>query len=143
MIAAVNADRPAHAALSAATTISDAERTLEAMFDCRHRLAVYGTLAPGRANYHVVEPLGGTWSDGFVEGELSAQGWGAQFGYRAVVLRAGSAIPVQVLHTSMLDGAWARLDTFEGEEYRRLLVPVLSASADGVVLTVANIYAAS
>ena len=36
-----------------------AERRLDAHFGAGHRLAVYGTLAPGRPNHHVVAPLGG------------------------------------------------------------------------------------
>ena len=35
-----------------------AERQLDALFGTGHTLAVYGTLAPGQPNHHVVAPLG-------------------------------------------------------------------------------------
>ncbi len=35
-----------------------AERRLDDLFGTSHTLAVYGTLAPGRPNHHVVAPLG-------------------------------------------------------------------------------------
>ena len=48
----------------------DAEQQLEALFTTSHRLAVYGTLAPGQPNHHIVAPLGGEWGPGLVEGDL-------------------------------------------------------------------------
>ena len=50
----------------------------------KQRLFVYGTLAPGRPNEHVLAPLGGTWQPAFVRGRLHAQGWGAAPGYPAI-----------------------------------------------------------
>ncbi len=35
-----------------------AERQLDTLFRTSHTLAVYGTLAPGQPNHHVVAPLG-------------------------------------------------------------------------------------
>src|SRR3954452_19168242 len=75
LVAAANAARwpvegPAEQAL-------DAELRLDALFRTSETLAVYGTLAPGEPNYHVVAPLGGEWTSGFVEGDLLAVGWGA------------------------------------------------------------------
>jgi gamma-glutamylcyclotransferase (GGCT)/AIG2-like uncharacterized protein YtfP len=123
-----------------------AEQRLEALFGVHCALAVYGTLAPGRPNHHVVAPLGGGWSDGVVEGELSAEGWGATFGYPAFRPRAGgAAVAVKVLSSPALAAAWAALDEFEGAEYRRILVPVLRSGRAGerAFDTVANIYAAA
>ncbi len=37
----------------------EAERQLDALFRTNHTLAVYGTLAPGQPNHHVVALLGG------------------------------------------------------------------------------------
>jgi gamma-glutamylcyclotransferase (GGCT)/AIG2-like uncharacterized protein YtfP len=124
----------------------DAERRLEALFRLSHTLAVYGTLAPGRPNHHVVAPLGGEWTHGLVEGDLSPVGWGATLGYPAFRPRAGGpAVAVQVLTSPALAAAWPTLDRFEGPEYRRILVPVFSPGpADGRRLyTVANLYAAT
>src|ERR671911_2411458 len=57
-----------------------AEGRLDALFGTGHTLAVYGTLAPGQPNHHVVAPLGGEWTDGLVEGDLLPEGWGASRG---------------------------------------------------------------
>ena len=148
LIAAANATRGWRAGLPRATSpdAADAEERLDALFGVRCALAVYGTLAPGRPNHHVVAPLGGEWAEGVVEGELSAEGWGATLGYPAFRPRAGgAAVAVRVLTSSALPDAWTALDEFEGAEYRRLLVPVLRPARAGerTLLTVANIYAAA
>ena len=57
-----------------------AERQFDALFGTGHTLAVYGTLAPGQPNHHVVAPLGGEWTDGLIEGDLLPEGWGATRG---------------------------------------------------------------
>lgn len=67
----------------------DAERRLDALFRTSHTLAVYGTLAPGQPNHHVVAPLGGEWTDGLIEGDLVPVGWGATLGYPAFRPRVG------------------------------------------------------
>jgi len=125
---------------------SGAEARLEALFCSSHRLAVYGSLAPGRSNHHVLAPLGGEWTDGWVEGELLPVGWGAALGYPAFRPRAGaSAVAVQVLATPRLAAAWPDIDRFEGPEYRRVLVPILGAGSTGEkrLQIVANVYAAA
>lgn len=124
---------------------ADAEAQLESLFEVGSRLAVYGSLAPGRENHHVVAPLGGTWASGVVEGDLTRQGWGAHLGYPALRLRGGGpAVPVQVLTSEALRGAWAKVDAFEGAEYRRVLVPVWTSAGDErALLTVANLYEAA
>jgi gamma-glutamylcyclotransferase (GGCT)/AIG2-like uncharacterized protein YtfP len=121
---------------------ADAERRLDDLFATRHTLAVYGTLAPGRPNHHVVAPLGGEWTDGVIEGDLFPEGWGATLGYPACRPRAGGPIvPVKVLSAPALAAAWPEIDRFEGAGYRRILVPVLTR--DGRLHTVANLYAAA
>ena len=127
-----------------------AERRLEAIFDVSHTLAVYGTLAPGRPNHHVLAPLGGEWTDGFIEGDLLEAGWGAALGYPGFRPRAGGdAVSVSVLTAPSLATAWPDLDRFEGPGYWRILVPVFGAGpgperTDGRRLyTVANLYAAA
>lgn len=146
LIAAVNAAR-GHGegrGPSRAPDAADAEGALEARFRVSQALAVYGTLAPGRPNHHVVAPLGGEWTAGVVVGELSPVGWGATLGYPAFRPRAdGAAVAVQVLTSDRLPEAWTRLDAFEGPAYRRILVPVFGpdASAERRLSTVANLYA--
>lgn len=146
LIGAANAARGHRdlAGRSSASRDADAEARLEARFRVSHVLAVYGTLVPGRSNHHVVAPLGGDWTTGVVEGELSPTGWGATLGYPAFRPRVGgAAVDVHVLTSARLPLAWARLDAFEGPEYRRILVPVFGPDAAGErrLCTVANLYA--
>jgi len=96
-----------------------------------HRLAVYGTLGPGRSNHHQVEMIRGEWTTGFVRGHLFNQGWGAQQGFPGLVLGDGDQIRVDVLHSSELPQHWERLDAFEGEGYRRAVATIDTES--GVV----------
>jgi gamma-glutamylcyclotransferase (GGCT)/AIG2-like uncharacterized protein YtfP len=117
-----------------------AERKLEAMFNTNQTLAVYGTLAPGKPNHHILAPYGGTWSDGTVEGDLFTGGWGSSLGYPAFKPReGGSIIEVKVLKAPALSAAWPSVDEFEGDGYQRILVPVFNAA--GELSTVANLYA--
>jgi gamma-glutamylcyclotransferase (GGCT)/AIG2-like uncharacterized protein YtfP len=125
-----------------------AEQRLDALFKTSHTLAVYGTLAPGKPNHHVVAPLGGEWTDGLIEGDLIQLGWGADLGYpgfRPWV--GGEAVAVQVLSAPLLASAWPDLDRFEGPGYERILVPVFGTELGGRqagewrLHTVANLYA--
>ena len=125
---------------------ADAERRLDALFRISETLAVYGSLAPGESNHHVVAPLGGEWADGVVEGDLYPVGWGAALGYLAFRPHVGGpAVAVKVLTAPRLATAWPDLDRFEGAEYRRILVPVFSIDQAGErrLHTVANLYAAA
>lgn len=148
LIAAANAARGHHdlAGAPPPPDLADAEAELEARFRVSHALAVYGTLAPGRSNHHVVAPLGGTWTPGTVHGDLSPEGWGATLGYPALRPRTGGpVVAVQVLTADGLPAAWARLDDFEGPGYRRILVPVFAADGSDArrLQAVANLYAAA
>jgi len=89
------------------------------------KLAVYGTLAPGRSNHHQLSELNGSWSSGTVNGVLREQGWGAALGHPAIVLDPnGPAVEVQVFESQDLPRHWARLDAFEGAGYRRVATQV-------------------
>jgi gamma-glutamylcyclotransferase (GGCT)/AIG2-like uncharacterized protein YtfP len=95
------------------------------------RLATYGTLAPGRPNHHQLDGLEGRWVKGHVDGMLVDAGWGASLGYPALVLDpAGSAIGVDVFESVDLPAHWARLDTFEGPGYERVVTTVHMPSGD-------------
>lgn len=91
-----------------------------------HRLAVYGSLAPGETNAWVLEPLEGTWLfGGFVRGRLHREGWGAGHGFPGLELDPdGERVPVDVFVSRELPDHWGRLDAFEGQDYRRIVVPV-------------------
>lgn len=99
--------------------------------DSIHRLAVYGTLAPGRPNAHVLAGIPGRWIAGTVGGELRHSGWGAELGYPGIVLTAdGSSVDVMVLESDELLDHWERLDAFEGPGYRREITTVLTSAGE-------------
>ena len=88
-------------------------------------LFVYGTLAPGRPNEHVLTAIGGTWEPATVKGHLREHGWGAEMGYPGIVIdKAGEDIKGFIFSSDNLDKRWDELDDFEGGEYKRVLVEV-------------------
>ena len=96
-------------------------------------LFVYGTLAPGRPNEHVLSGVSGAWERGFVRGDLVDRGWGAAAGYPALVLREESPEVSGFLFTSAaLPELWSALDDFEGPGYDRVLTRARTES--GVVV---------
>jgi len=152
LVAAANAVRRQRDASGSAVGSDGlcAERQLNALFRTSHTLAVYGTLAPGQPNHHIVAPLGGEWTDGLIEGDLLPVGWGTALGYPGFRPRVGgAAVAVQVLTAPLLATAWSTLDRFEGPEYQRILVPVFSTelspgqAGERRLHTVANLYAAT
>ena len=96
-----------------------------------HRLATYGSLAPGRPNHHQLDGLEGRWLTGHVNGMLLDAGWGAGLGYPALILDPdGSAIKVDVFESVDLLAHWARLDAFEGPGYQRVVTAVRTSTGD-------------
>lgn len=88
-------------------------------------LFVYGTLAPGKPNAHVLAGVPGTWQPATVTGRLLPEGWGAAAGYPGLVLdSSGEAVTGQIFQSDALPDHWARLDAFEGPGYRRTLTTV-------------------
>ncbi len=113
---------------------AEAEATLERAFGCSARLAVYGTLAPGECNHHRLDGCAGTWTRGTVRGRRTVRQFPA-FTYDA----GAPPVPVHVLASAALASTWSALDAFEGDDYRRILVPVFAGAA---LVTVANLYEA-
>ncbi|GAA5916705.1 hypothetical protein JCM6882_005781 [Rhodosporidiobolus microsporus] len=105
-----------------------------------HRLATYGTLRPGHPNHHKLAHLttpASRWIEGSVRGRLVQEGWGAAMGSPGIHLtRAGDAdegdeVKLWVLESEKLEEEWAVLDSFEGDEYERVVVGV--QTVEGVV----------
>ncbi len=89
------------------------------------RLFVYGSLAPGRPNEHLLKEIGGSWEPSSVQGTLYPEGWGATLGYPALVLdERGSDVEGFLFSSDKLEEHWAKLDEFEGEGYERVLTTV-------------------
>jgi gamma-glutamylcyclotransferase (GGCT)/AIG2-like uncharacterized protein YtfP len=90
-----------------------------------HGLFVYGTLAPGRPNAHVMDGIAGTWQPASARGDLLPDGWGAAAGYPAIVHKDdGPELPGLLFSSDELPDHWDRLDEFEGEGYDRVLTIV-------------------
>ena len=105
--------------------------------DAQHRLATYGSLAPGRPNHHHLDGLGGRWLAGEVHGKLIDAGWGSALGYPALILDpTGPAVEVYIFESIDLPAHWPRLDAFEGSGYQRVATTVHTASG----VTEASIY---
>ncbi|MCI0445620.1 gamma-glutamylcyclotransferase [bacterium] len=104
------------------------EAELEASYQCSHHLVVYGTLAPGRVNHHIVEHIAGIWkSDVYVEGEFVGSGWAVELGYPMIRWKpGGSRVASYLLTSEMLPSCWTDLDHFEGPEYCRILIPSIA-----------------
>jgi gamma-glutamylcyclotransferase (GGCT)/AIG2-like uncharacterized protein YtfP len=103
-----------------------------------HRLAVYGSLAPGRKNHWVLASMRGAWFNATVRGHLHQEGWGAAEGFPAIVLDdMGPEVPVQVFESEQFPNEWKRIDEFEGPGYRRVEVHVKTAKGEFVAC---NIY---
>ncbi len=93
--------------------------------DTDTRLAIYGTLAPGKVNHHQISALAGTWQRGTVRGKLFPSGWGAALGFPGLVLDPlGPIVEVDLFESAELPAHWARLDEFEGSGYERVVVTV-------------------
>lgn len=98
-----------------------------------HRLFVYGTLAPGRPNEHVLADVPGEWEPATVIGTLFPEGWGAAAGYPGIVLdERGGEVQGFLFSSESLAEHWARLDEFEGEGYER--VPTTAKRRDGTAV---------
>ena len=50
------------------------------------RLFVYGSLAPGKPNEHVLANVPGNWEPASVRGTLRQEGWGAAIGFPGITL---------------------------------------------------------
>ncbi|MEM6944716.1 MAG: gamma-glutamylcyclotransferase family protein [Pseudomonadota bacterium] len=88
-----------------------------------HRLATYGTFPPGRANHHVVAPIGGIWREGYLEGRTRAALRGRWKGYAGFEPEpAGPHLAAWLLEAAALPDHWERLDRFEGDAFQRLTV---------------------
>ncbi len=104
-----------------------------------HRLFVYGTLAPGRSNAHVLAPIPGEWEPATVTGTLLPEGWGAAAGYPGLILdEHGAEVAGFLFSSDALAEHWPRLDAFEGEGYERVLTT--ATRTDGTTVE-AYVYA--
>jgi len=89
------------------------------------RLFVYGTLAPGRVNHHILAGIPGTWEEARLRGVLIEKGWGAAMGCPGILPDEDAGEVSGHVFTSLhLETHWERIDTFEGDGYERMLVSI-------------------
>ena len=103
------------------------------------RLFVYGTLAPGCPNEHILKNIDGTWQEATVIGKLKEKGWGAKMGYFGIELDNNKdAIKGFIFQSKNLSNYWDMLDNFEGKEYKRVITKAKLANGS---IVEAYIYA--
>lgn len=85
------------------------------------KLFVYGALAPGRPNAHILANVPGAWQKAIVRGHPLQGGWGAQQGFPGILVDH-TADPVEgyVFTSNALAAEWERLDRFEDTRYQRV-----------------------
>lgn len=84
-------------------------------------LFVYGTLAPGKPNEHVLARIGGSFQPATLRGHLKSEGWGAGMGFPGILPdENGPQVAGFVFTSGNLAAHWAELDEFEGPEYQRV-----------------------
>ena len=84
-------------------------------------LFVYGTLQPGRSNEAVLSAVGGSFQTATIRGTLYRYGWLREFPYPGVELDPeGGVITGHIFTSPNLYLHWARLDAFEGDNYKRV-----------------------
>ena len=96
------------------------------------KLVVYGSLAPGERHEDVLAPLRGEWRPCRVTGIVREHA-----GYKILEWRQDApAVAARLFISDDLPRYWNVLDEFEGEDYRRIVVPVQTDEGE----TLANVY---
>ncbi|OCZ69371.1 gamma-glutamylcyclotransferase family protein [Acinetobacter pittii] len=98
-----------------------------------NQLFVYGTLCPNKANAHILEQIGGTWTKASVRGIIHILDWGLDQGLKAIVLDPQAEwVEGYLFSTEKLAENWQMLDDFEGFQYERVIVDVMLESGETV-----------
>lgn len=108
-------------------------------------LFVYGTLAPGQVNEHILARLSGTWLPARVVGSLHQSGWGSEHGFPGLRLPSNEDSQAARLNDTVegflfaspdLADAWSELDAFEGSDYRCEVTTALLPSGKAVACAI-------
>ncbi len=97
------------------------------------KLSVYGTLAADGANSHLLDNMNGEWINGRVKGEITFKNNLPYFKWDVVNQKQ---VDVKVFKSKSLPQKLHELDNFEGETYKRILVPIKV----GNDIEITNIY---
>jgi len=86
-------------------------------------LFVYGTLAPGEENAHIMDGMDGDWCKASVRGTRNDKGWGVNKVHPGFIPDENGDVVNGLIFTSNdLPANWARLDEFEGADYKRVAI---------------------
>lgn len=86
-------------------------------------LFVYGTLAPGAENAHIMDGMAGEWRKASVRGIRTDKGWGMDKGYPGLIPdEEGDIVNGLIFTSDDLPANWSRLDLFEGAGYKRVSI---------------------
>lgn len=100
------------------------------------RLVVYGSLAPGGANNFILARLGGSWHRCTIRGRMRIYKGFKAFTYDP----AGDTHQAWLFTSPALPEKFPDLDDFEGEDYRRILIPVTVAGQEIFAYIYEGIY---
>jgi gamma-glutamylcyclotransferase (GGCT)/AIG2-like uncharacterized protein YtfP len=89
------------------------------------KLVAYGTIRPGGQNEHILKDVEGHWQPCFVRGTLREHDLLSFFRWDP----HASRIQAMLLTAPSLINSWERLDRFEGDRYKRHLVPIEASGA--------------
>jgi hypothetical protein len=101
-----------------------------------NRLCVYGRMRPGGPDAHVLQPLGGEWTEATFPGYLQDGSCSIDQCPGLAWTPSGDMNHGLILSSPGLQDAWHDLDAKEGSHLIRLLTPVFAGDTE----TVANIY---
>jgi len=98
-----------------------------------NQLFVYGTLCPNKANAHILEQIGGSWTKARVRGVIHILDWGPDKGLKAIVLHPKADwVEGYLFSTEKLAENWQMLDDFEGFQYQRVIADVKLESGEQI-----------
>lgn len=91
-------------------------------------LIIYGSLAPGEKNHHIISHIKGSWHKATIQGRIIDNGWSDnRSGYpefqKVENGEAANTLSVMAFISSELDAHWKLLDDFEASEnYSRVRI---------------------
>lgn len=108
-------------------------------------LIVYGSLAPGESNHHIISHIDGIWRKAKIKGKIIDNGWSKrlvpqELGYpefKSVPSGKEDILEVLVFMSEQLELYWQDIDEFEGtEDYRRISISCVLDTGDEIIASI-------